>query len=73
MEMEKIIITIMSTLLTAGLGFLLKGQGSMRKESADGREKLYNKIDDIRKDYHSLDKRVSVIETHHAVNHPGQL
>ena len=63
---EKLIVTIVGTLITIGVGYLIHGQHSIRKEAKEGREALHKKLNPL------LD-RMTQIETFHKVNHPGQI
>ena len=61
--MEKILIGIIGTLMSTGIGWLIKGQSSIRKESRLGREAIHKKLD-------IYVSKLTVLETEHSMNHP---
>ena len=71
--MEKVMYSVVGTIISILLGTLLKGQSSIRKEAKDGREKIYKKIEDQNDKHNELSHEVNTLKAHHKQNHPGQL
>ena len=77
-----IILTSLGTLMVAGLGWLIMGQYTIRKNASDGRKALHSKVDkikeffnlvivEVRKEIVGVDKRLNTLETEHKINCPN--
>ena len=58
-----ILYSIIGTIISIGVGSLIKGQLSIRKEARDGREKIYNKLEAQTEKHNELGNRVTKLET----------
>lgn len=72
-QMTTFLIGIIGTIVSIGIGALIKGQSTIKNEAKAARKILHEKIEHLDTKLDDYSGRLIQIETFHKNNHPGQL